>query len=166
MAFNNRNQENNWPQARSTNFRNNNQNGTKETADEVFNKLEYQSSWITKEATESLVKYAETAGKFMAKNGLTNSKNRSIYGEIKRVQMGVFEKEKSSFYLLKPKVAYALGRDDKNEGLKLFKKIFDRCSVMFQIKKVIRIFVDSLKLYWHIIKRMVGKINLMFNVLK
>ena len=48
MAFNNRNQENNWPQARSTNFRNNNQNGTKETADEVFNKLEYQSSWITK----------------------------------------------------------------------------------------------------------------------
>ena len=82
MALNNRNQENNWPQARSTNFRNNNQNGTKETADEVFNKLEYQSSWITKEATESLVKYAETAGKFMAKNGLTNSKIRSIYGEI------------------------------------------------------------------------------------
>ena len=72
----------------------------KKHADEVFNKLEYQSSWITKEATESLVKYAETAGKFMAKNGLTNSKIRSIYGEIKRVQMGVFEKEKSSFYLL------------------------------------------------------------------
>jgi CRISPR-associated protein Csm2 len=41
--------------------------------------------------------------------------------------MGEFEKEKSSFYLLKPKVAYALGRDERNEGLKLFKKIFDEC---------------------------------------
>ena len=64
----------------------------------------------------------------MASNGLTNSKIRSIYGEIKRIQMGEFEKEKSSFYLLKPKVAYALGRDDKNEGLKLFKKVFDIAS--------------------------------------
>lgn len=63
----------------------------------------------------------------MAKNGLTNSKIRSIYREIKRIQMGTFEEEKSSFYLLKPKMAYALGRDDKNQGLKLFKQIFDRC---------------------------------------
>ncbi|HBK29668.1 MAG TPA: type III-A CRISPR-associated protein Csm2, partial [Parabacteroides sp.] len=56
-----------------------------------------------------------------------NSKIRSIYGEIKRIQMGEFEKEKSSFFLLKPKVAYALGRDEKNQGLKLFKLIFDKC---------------------------------------
>ena len=62
----------------------------------------------------------------MADNNLTNSKIRSIYGEIKRIQMGEFEKEKTSFYLLKPKVAYALGRDDKNQGLKLFKLIFDK----------------------------------------
>ena len=40
--------------------------------------------------------------------------------------MGEFEKEKASFYLLKPKVAYALGRDNKNKGLQLFKFIFDR----------------------------------------
>ena len=63
----------------------------------------------------------------MANNGLTNSKIRSIYGEIKRIQMGDFGKEKVSFYLLKPKVAYALGRDPRNEGLILFKKIFDHC---------------------------------------
>ena len=64
----------------------------------------------------------------MAENGLTNSKIRSIYGEIKRIQMGEFEKEKSSFFLLKPKVAYALGRDEKNEGLRLFKLVFDKAS--------------------------------------
>lgn len=115
---------------RRPNFRNDNRGGfsSRENAESKFGSMNYESSWIKVGATELLVKYAEEMGKFMAKNGLTNSKIRSIYGEIKRIQMGDFEKEKSSFYLLKPKVAYALGRDDKNEGLKLFKMIFDRCS--------------------------------------
>ena len=91
-------------------------------------KDEYKSNWITSFADNTLVDYAEKAGKFMAKKGLTNSKIRSIYGEIKRIQMGEFEKEKSAFILLKPKVAYALGRDANNEGLKLFKEIFDLSS--------------------------------------
>ena len=103
-------------------------NSSKPNATATFNELVFESSWITREATPQLVDYAEKAGQFMAKNGLTNSKIRSIYGEIKRIQMGEFEKEKSSFFLLKPKVAYALGRDEKNEGLKLFKLIFDQAA--------------------------------------
>jgi len=98
------------------------------TAELKFNELTYKSDWIKKEADPALVEYAEKAGKFMAEKKLTNSKIRSVYGEIKRIQMGQFEKEKSAFYLLKPKVAYALGRDENNEGLKLFKFIFDKCS--------------------------------------
>ncbi len=101
---------------------------TKETAEQIFSQLNYEKAWITCEASANLVEYAEQAGKFMAENGLTNSKIRSIYGEIKRIQMGTFENEKSSFFLLKPKVAYALGRDKKNEGLKLFKNIFDKAA--------------------------------------
>lgn len=97
-------------------------------ANRKFRELQYNSEWITKEADGKLVEYAEDSGKFMARNKLTNSKIRSIYGEIKRIQMGEFEKEKSAFILLKPKVAYALGRDENNEGLKLFKLIFDRSS--------------------------------------
>lgn len=100
----------------------------KPSAEAKFSELKYQQEWILNGANPELVNYAEEAGMFMAQNGLTNSKIRSIYGEIKRIQMGDFEKEKSSFYLLKPKVAYALGRDEKNEGLKLFKKIFDKAS--------------------------------------
>jgi CRISPR-associated protein Csm2 len=99
------------------------------SAEEFFkNDLQYKSEWIKNEADSNLVDYAEKSGKFMAKKGLTNSKIRSIYGEIKRIQMGDFLKEKSAFFLLKPKVAYALGRDERNEGLKLFKLIFDKCS--------------------------------------
>lgn len=103
-------------------------NNPKQNAKSKFEELIFDESWITKEASTTLVKYAEDMGKFMAENGLTNSKIRSIYGEIKRIQMGEFEKEKSSFFLLKPKVAYALGRDERNEGLKLFKMIFDKAA--------------------------------------
>ena len=104
-----------------------NQNRDRENASSVFSSLVFKPQWIQNEADKDLIEYAEKSGKFMAQNGLTNSKIRSIYGEIKRIQMGDFEKEKVSFYLLKPKVAYALGRDPRNEGLILFKKIFDHC---------------------------------------
>ena len=95
---------------------------------QVFDDASYQSEWISNGANEKTVAFAEKTGQYMAENDLTNSKIRSIYGEIKRIQMGDFAKEKSSFYLLKPKVAYALGRDSKNKGLQLFKLIFDTCS--------------------------------------
>lgn len=106
----------------------NNNGAPKVNAESKFHELSYDSAWIKTGATPQMVTYAEEAGKFMGQNKLTNSKIRSIYGEIKRIQMGDFEREKSSFYLLKPKVAYALGRDEHNEGLKLFKLIFDKCS--------------------------------------
>jgi CRISPR-associated protein Csm2 len=105
-----------------------NQQRQESAAERKFRELQYNPEWITEGADGQLVEYAEKSGKFMAKNKLTNSKIRSIYGEIKRIQMGEFEKEKSAFILLKPKVAYALGRDEHNEGLKLFKFIFDRSS--------------------------------------
>lgn len=83
------------------------------------------ADWFTTGADADLVEYAEQAGKDLANNGLTNSKIRSIYGEVKRIQMGTWEKNKSAFFLLKPKVAYAYGRDNKNKGLRIFKNIFD-----------------------------------------
>jgi CRISPR-associated protein Csm2 len=98
-------------------------------AETEFKEHPYDSKWITEGADEALVSYAEWAGKFMAKNNLTNSKIRNIYGEIKRIQMKGYNEEKSAFLLLKPKVAYSLGREEGNaEGLKLFQLIFDRCS--------------------------------------
>ena len=98
------------------------------SAESKMSELNIKKEWIEKGADREMVKCAEIAGEFMANNNLTNSKIRSIYGEIKRIQMGEFEKEKSSFYLLRPKVAYALGRDEKNQGLKLFKLVFDKAS--------------------------------------
>lgn len=81
--------------------------------------------WFMNGADAALVKYAEQAGKDLVNGKLTNSKIRSIYSEVKRIQMGTWEKNKSAFFMLKPKVAYAYGRDNKNEGLRIFKEIFD-----------------------------------------
>lgn len=74
------------------------ENYVKASADDQFAKMNYDSRWITDAATAEMIDYTRNAGKFMAKNDLTNSKIRSIYGEIKRIQMGEFEKEKSSFF--------------------------------------------------------------------
>ena len=98
----------------------------KEEAAKIFAKNKFLLSWIENGADEALPDYAEFIGKAMADNKLTSSKIRSVYGEIKRIQMGEFAKEKASFYLLRPKVAYAVGRDKENIGLQLFKLVFDK----------------------------------------
>lgn len=84
-----------------------------------------REAWFKNGADAEMVKYAETAGLDLKNGGLTNSKIRNIYGEVKRIQMGTWEKNKASFFLLKPKVAYAYGRDKNNKGMKIFKDIFD-----------------------------------------
>ena len=100
----------------------------KEKAKRIFSNKIFQKSWIETGADATLPDYAEFMGKAMADNELSSSKIRSIYGEIKRIQMGGFAKEKSSFYLLRPKMAYAVGRYKENIGLQLFKLVFDKAA--------------------------------------
>lgn len=108
----------------------------KRKADEFWtSRLNFDPKWIADEATEPLVLFAEMAGEFMAKNNLTNAKIRNVYGEIKRIQTGGFENLKASFFLLKPKMAYAVGRDKENIGLLLFQRIFNECFTLIKNKE-------------------------------
>ena len=113
-----------------TNYQSGKGNGTEGLTKPCIN--QNFESWINSGADDDMVKYAEVCGVYMAYYDLSASKIRSFYGEIKRIQMllmgGDLEKEKSAFYLLKPKVAYALGRDKDNKGLQLFKEVFDNAS--------------------------------------
>lgn len=106
------------------------------------NEIEFSSKWITENADKDMIAFCELSGKQMANGRLTNSKIRSIYGEIKRIQMGSYEDGKVSFLLLKPKVAYALARDERNKGLQLFKKIFDDASYHVNDQKSFNNFCD------------------------
>lgn len=87
----------------------------------------WKTTWITIQADKELTYFAEELGKTLADKsyGLTNSKIRSIYGEIKRIQTSGYEKQKPSFYLLRPKMAYAAGRELENAGVQLFKLFFE-----------------------------------------
>lgn len=105
----------------------------RDSVDSFFSKLNFNDKWITEGADSLFVVYAENVGRYMAplfqndKQCLTKSQIRNVYGEIKRIQFKRVEtiEGKTSFMLLKPKVAYAEGRN-KTKGLSLFKKVFDK----------------------------------------
>lgn len=91
----------------------------------------HYKEWIADGANAEMVQTVESIGNELEKQGLSSSQIRNVYGEIKRIQMGGFDKNKSSFYLLKPKVAYAYGRSIKargESGMELFKAVFDKLS--------------------------------------
>ena len=107
--------------------------GKRIPAAECFPKLGFNSDWVKLGADVQMINFAEMAGKYMApfdnkdKQCLSKSQIRNVFGEIKRIQARGFDlpESKSSFLLLKPKVAYAEGRN-RTIGLSLFKHIFDK----------------------------------------
>lgn len=77
---------------------------------------------------------------------MSNSQIRNVYGEVKRIQMsGNFEKSKMSFYLLKPKMAYAYGRNNNNPGMKVFKSVFDQASSLVVDEKTFQNFCNVME---------------------
>lgn len=96
--------------------------------------LDKVQKWIVNGVDPDTIIFAEEAGKYMAAKKLTTSQIRNIYGEIKRIQIGDFEKERSSFYLLKPKVAYAVTRQN-NDGLKFFQDFFNEAYPAIETKQ-------------------------------
>ena len=96
---------------------------------------------IQKKITETTVQFAEEFGKYLAlkddASPLTTSQLRKFFGEVKRQQMtrGYDETE---FVMLKPKLAYAVGRaKEKEKGRYL--KIEDFYFVMADaIDKVVK----------------------------
>ena len=77
---------------------------------------------IKEEVTVKTVKFAEDFGRYLAQKeggeALTTSQLRKFFGEVKHQQMkGYIESE---FVMLKPKLAYAVGRAKKNSKIKDF----------------------------------------------
>jgi CRISPR-associated protein Csm2 len=110
-------------------------NNNRENPKTFFDNHSFKKEWILSGADKDMIKYAEEFGEYMAPKGkdkneknrdnqcLTKSQIRNVFGELKRIQ-GDFKSNKSSFYLLKAKVAYAEGRNN-TMGMRLFKLAFD-----------------------------------------
>lgn len=83
-----------------------------------FNK-KIESSWIEKKIDKNCIAFAEEFGEYLSGKNmrddrnvkpLTSSQIRIFFGEIKRIQLKGFDKEKSAFLLIRPKLAYAEAR--------------------------------------------------------
>ena len=89
---------------------------------------QFDPKWITDKIDDDAIIFADKFGRFLKENKMTTSQIRNFFGEIKRIQMNGFDKNISAFKLLKPKVAYSVGRETnagKKQILAEFKKIFD-----------------------------------------
>ena len=88
---------------------------------------------IKEKITEATVKFAERFGEYLARddssNGgsraMTSSQLRRFYGEVKRQQV---KYDMSDFVLLKPKLAYAVGRDKGTKIVDFYKVMTEAMS--------------------------------------
>lgn len=85
-------------------------------------------TWVSNEINKDTISFADNFGEFIAANGLTTSQIRIAFGELRKIQMNGFNKEKTSFLMLKAKLAYAVKRHDKaglTEFYNLFSRVYD-----------------------------------------
>ena len=102
---------------------------------------EIKEEWITSGISDEAIKFANDFGKYLKEEGMSTSQIRNIFGELRRIQMVGYEKEKVSFKLLKPKIAYIVGREKKNV-LRDFKSVFDKLHGSVRDRKTFENFVS------------------------
>ncbi|MES2648153.1 MAG: type III-A CRISPR-associated protein Csm2 [Bacteroidota bacterium] len=79
--------------------------------------------WVEIEIDKDTIVFAEAMGKALKDDGLTTSQIRNVFGEMRKIQMNGFEKEKSKFLLLRAKLAYATKRQQAR-GMDKFYELF------------------------------------------
>lgn len=79
--------------------------------------------WIKNGITKETVTYADAMGKKLKDDGLTTSQIRNVFGEMRKIQMNGFKGEKANFLLLRPKLAYAVKRQNA-KGMEEFYNLF------------------------------------------
>ena len=85
-----------------------------------MSKYQFPTGEVKNSITEKTVRWAEEFGHYLATDDsrqgglrpMTTSQLRRFFGEVKRQQVNGYNQ--SDFVLLKPKLAYAVGRDKKN----------------------------------------------------
>ena len=86
---------------------------------------DFKKEWIIGEFTPETISFAERFGGFLARNRMTTSQIRNIYGEVMRISAREFQEVYKDFLLLKPKIAYAAQRSG-TRGIEEFNKVMDQ----------------------------------------
>lgn len=82
----------------------------------TYPQTKFQKDWVQNSASAEMVTWADSFGKFLAKKEkddqfkpLSTSQLRKFFGEMRRIQAD-FDYAKSDVPMLKPKLAYSVGR--------------------------------------------------------
>lgn len=109
----------------------------------------FESVWITKGITRQGVDLCEQVGRYLRNQSFTSSQLRNIFGELRRIEAKQdFESAKVDFYLLRPKIAYAisrLGQDSQKEAGKLFQELFEKGHICVNDKSSLHNFISMLE---------------------
>ena len=105
--------------------------------------------------TGETVLFAEEFGKYLATKGeyddpLTTSQLRKFFGEVKRQQMMGYNS--TNFVMLKPKLAYAVGRAKQNAKKNRHQKIEDFYKVLTDAINKVEASADKVKSFNNFIK--------------
>jgi CRISPR-associated protein Csm2 len=93
--------------------------------------LDKLEGWVHNGITADTIDATEKWGKELKERKFSSSQIRNVFGEIRRIEAKSYEIEATAFLLLKPKMAYAVGRamqksPQEAEGMKYFKEILDK----------------------------------------
>ncbi|MBR4712867.1 MAG: type III-A CRISPR-associated protein Csm2 [Paludibacteraceae bacterium] len=84
-----------------------------------------EKSWVWNGITPDIVEWTKSFGEYLCKknerNPLTTGQLRKFFGEVKRIEADAV-KHKAEIPMLKPLLAYAVGRDKKKAGRDIVNK--------------------------------------------
>lgn len=108
----------------------------------------FKPEWITNEVDDDCMNLCEDLAKSMVESNISSSFLRNIFGELRRIEAGGFEKHRADFVLLRPKLAYTCGRassrnnkakDDLQALQELYKKSTQLVSNAQGFKNIVNI---------------------------
>lgn len=119
-------------------------------------KDEFKPAWIVGMLDNAAVDFAQRFGEHLCdlQNGrlgrmaLTTNQIRNFFGEVKRIQAKTYEKEKSAFLLIRPKLAYAEARALQKSGksrITDFRQVMERAHAAVNNEQQFQNFVDFLE---------------------
>lgn len=115
---------------------------------EEYPKQKLEKSWIEKGINPEIVEWTKSFGKHLCafgennpqKKALTTGQLRKFFGEIKRIEADVL-KHKADIAMLKPLLAYSVGRDKKNNRGQMVNK-----TRIDDLEKEISTAIDAIRL--------------------
>jgi CRISPR-associated protein Csm2 len=122
----------------------------------AYNTNNFKTNWVSERLDDAAITFAEDFGQHLCdlqqgrpgRMALTTSQIRNFFGEVKRIQARGFEKQRTSFLLIRPKLAYAEARvlaKNRDSRISDFRKVMELAHGAVRTEPQFQNFVDFLE---------------------